>query len=136
MPDAVDGHGGFGDVRGHNNLAKYIRREGKVLFLRLKFPVQGDEGEPLAGMKGATGVDGGIDFAHARHEDQNVAFRAGIDDAFHDLRGLFHHRALVVRIKVTGFDRECSARKSGWGSACRRRREKDLRPVRRPAWRT
>ena len=58
---------------------------------------------------GAAGVDGRVDFAHAGHENEHVAGRAGIDDAFHHIRGLFGDRAFVVAVQVTHLHRKTLA---------------------------
>ena len=68
--------------------------------------MQRNKGEPLPRAGSPDRANGGVDLAHAGHENENVAHFAGIDDGFHSISSLFGVRALVtVRLEMH-LDRE------------------------------
>ena len=109
VPDAVDGHGRFGDVGRNDDLAERVRRECEVLLLRLQFAVQRNERESFLRARGTKRVDGGVDLAHAWHEHEDVARLARIDDALDGIRRLIALRPVVRCVEVIDFHREALA---------------------------
>ena len=105
MTDAIDGDGGFGDVRGDDHLAERVGGEGEILFLGGQLTMQGNQCHPLRKTLAADRVHRGHDFSHARHEDQDIAIGAGLDDAFYCVRGLLRDRTIIRTIEIRNLDR-------------------------------
>ena len=66
--------------------------------------MQRNEGEALGSPGRTQGVDGRGDFAHARHEDQDVPTFAGVDDPFHGVRRLLGARPIIREVEIVDFD--------------------------------
>ncbi len=109
VTDAVDGDGGFGDIGGDDDFSIRIGGKGEVLVLGLELAVERDEGDAFADVGGSNGGDGGIDLAHAGHEDEDIALGAGVDDSGDDISGLVRDWAFVMAAEVADFDRETLA---------------------------
>jgi hypothetical protein len=119
VADAVNGDRGLRDIRGNDHLAQGIRREGEVLLVGRQVAVQRDEGETLVCADGPSRADGGVDLAHAGHENQDVPRLAGVDDLLDDVGGLFGDWPLVMLAQIAHFHREAlSLRMQDWRLAC------------------
>lgn len=105
VADAVDGHGGFGDVGGDDDFAERVGLESAILVFGRKVAVERDEGEAFGGASCAQGVDGGVDFAHTRHEHEDVTRLAAIHDLFDGVGSLIGGGAFVDLVEVADFDR-------------------------------
>ena len=55
-----------------------------------------NKGDPLSGPGSANGANGGVDFAHARHEYEDVSRFASVDDLFHGMGSLLGYGSLVA----------------------------------------
>ena len=123
MTNAIDGHRSLRHIGRHDDFAERIGLEGQVLFLRRQIAVERNRGETLLQTRGADGADGGLDFRHAGHEDQDVPRRLGLEDSLHGVGGLLRDGPFVPVVQVTDLDRKAST----FGEQDRRRARPWLR---------
>ena len=105
MSDAVDGDAGLRDVGGDDHFAQCIRRKGTVLIPRFQFAMQRDARHALPRSQATQRVQGAVDLATPRHEDEDVAGCLFVDDALDRLRCLRGDRALVRNGEVVDLHR-------------------------------
>ncbi len=85
MAHAIDGHTGFSDIRRNDDFAKPIRSKSEILLIGRQFTMQWDQRDLFSQTLGSDCVDGGHDFAHARHKNENIARQTVIHDVGHGL---------------------------------------------------
>ncbi len=85
--DAVDGEGGFGDVGGDDDFAAVGAVDGGVLGGGREFAVEREDGAVASVGGGLEGGDGAGDFVGAGHENEDVAFGVGGEEAVGFLGG-------------------------------------------------
>lgn len=105
VANAVNRHRGFCDVGGDDDFAKIAFLERAILIFGRKIAVKGNEVQAFRSADGSARGDGGIDFAHPGHEDKDVSFFAGVDDALDSVRSLIGRGLAIVEFEVAHFHR-------------------------------
>src|SRR5258708_38776110 len=67
--------------------------------------MQGNHCEPFACSQSATGINRGVDFAHARHEDEDVTRLARVNDSADRISSLFRDRPFIMMIEIRNLNR-------------------------------
>ena len=76
------------------------------MLLGRQFTVQRNEDAALVQARRTQGIDRGVDLTHARHKDQHIARRTGVDNPFHRIRGLLGGGSLIQIVRVVNLHRK------------------------------
>src|SRR4051794_17032566 len=97
VPNSINRHRSFRDIRRNNYFSQRIWRERKVLVFRLQFSVQRNQRQSFAAANRAARAECRIDLRHPRHEDEDVAFLSRAQNPVNRIGRLISDRTLIVR---------------------------------------
>ena len=95
QPHAVNRQRRFRDVRGDDNFAFVVTRNGSILIARRQFAVQRQKNKSFRLACVANGFNGLRDFKTARHKDKHVAFAIAMHILAECIRRLLPDRTFV-----------------------------------------